>query len=202
MEQVKIGKFIAECRKNKNWTQAQLAEKLNITDRAISKWETGKGMPDTSIMLELCNELGISVNELLSGEMVKMDMYNQKAEETLLEMAKKEELQNKKMMMCEWVISILSSVSFIIILFVASYFVTNNMVRMILFILSFVILFVGVSFALMIETETGYYECKHCHNKYVPKYNQVYFAIHYGTTRYLKCPKCNKRSWNKKVLSK
>lgn len=67
MEQTKVGKFIAECRKNKNMTQAELAEKLNITDRAISKWETGKGMPDSSIMLELCNELDISVNELLSG---------------------------------------------------------------------------------------------------------------------------------------
>ena len=73
MNQVKIGKFIAECRKNKNMTQAELAEKLNITDRAISKWETGKGMPDSSIMLDLCNELKISVNELLSGEMISME---------------------------------------------------------------------------------------------------------------------------------
>ena len=64
MEQAKVGKFIAECRKNKNMTQAELAEKLNITDRAISKWETGKGMPDSSIMLELCHELDITVNEL------------------------------------------------------------------------------------------------------------------------------------------
>ena len=91
MEQVKIGKFIAECRKNKNLTQAQLAEKLNITDRAISKWETGKGMPDSSIMLDLCNELDISVNELLSGEIIKMEKYNQKAEENLLEMKKNKE---------------------------------------------------------------------------------------------------------------
>ena len=81
MEQIKIGKFIAECRKKKNLTQAQLAEKLNITDRAISKWETGKGMPDSSIMLELCNELNISVNELLSGEMIDMKNYNRKADE-------------------------------------------------------------------------------------------------------------------------
>lgn len=70
MNQIKIGKFISECRKEKNMTQAQLAEKLNITDRAVSKWETGRGMPDSSIMLELCSELGITVNELLSGEEV------------------------------------------------------------------------------------------------------------------------------------
>ena len=202
MDQVKIGKFIAECRKNKKLTQFQLAEKLNITDRAISKWETGKGMPDSSIMLELCNELDISVNELLSGEVIKMENYNKKAEENLLEMAKKEETQNKKMMMYEWVIGGISSVTFLVLMFTLSFAVENNIVKVILFILAFLVLIVGISFALKIETETGYYECKNCHNKYIPKYSQVYFAMHYGTTRYLKCPKCNKRSWNKKVLTK
>ena len=88
MNQVKIGQFISECRKSKNMTQAQLAEKLNITDRAISKWETGKGMPDSSIMLELCNELGITVNELLSGERISMNDYTKKMEENLLELKK------------------------------------------------------------------------------------------------------------------
>ena len=202
MDQVKVGKFIAECRKNKNLTQFQLAEKLNITDRAISKWETGKGMPDSSIMLELCNELGISVNELLSGEIIKMENYNQKAEENLLEMAKKEEMQNKKMMMYELVIGSLSSITFLILMFTLFFVVENIIARVILFVLAFLILIIGISFALKIETETGYYECKICHNKYIPKYSQVYFAMHYGTTRYLKCPKCNKRSWNKKVLTK
>ena len=91
MEQIKIGRFIAECRKKKNLTQAQLAEKLNITDRAISKWETGKGMPDSSIMLELCNELNISVNELLSGEMIDMKNYNRKADENLIKLQKQKE---------------------------------------------------------------------------------------------------------------
>ena len=202
MDQAKIGKFIAECRKNKNLTQFQLAEKLNITDRAISKWETGKGMPDSSIMLELCNELDISVNELLSGEVIKMENYNKKAEENLLEMTKKEETQNKKMMMYEWVIGGLSSITFLILIFTLSFAVENSITKIILFILAFIVLIIGISFALKIETETGYYECKICHNKYIPKYSQVYFAMHYGTTRYLKCPKCNKRSWNKKVMTK
>ncbi|MBQ8572260.1 MAG: helix-turn-helix transcriptional regulator, partial [Ruminococcus sp.] len=72
MDQIKIGKFISKCRKEKNLTQMQLAEKLGITDRAISKWETGKSLPDSSIMLELCEMLGITVNDLLSGEVVTM----------------------------------------------------------------------------------------------------------------------------------
>ena len=202
MDQIKIGKFIAECRKKNKLTQMQLAEKLNITDRAISKWENGKGMPDSSIMLELCNELKISVNELLSGEMIEMKDYNQIAEKNLLEMAKKEEVQNKKMMFYEMVIGYMSTVTFLILLFTASFAVENIVARIILFILAFLVLIVGVSFALKIETETGYYECQKCHHKYVPKYSKVYFAMHIGTTRYMKCPKCNERTWQKKVLSK
>lgn len=202
MNQITIGKFIAECRKKNNLTQMQLAEKLNITDRAISKWENGKSMPDSSIMLELCNELKISVNELLSGEMIEMKDYNQIAEKNLLEMAKKEEVQNKKMMFYEIVIGYMSSVTFLILLFTASFAVENIVARIILFILAFLVLIIGVSFALKIETETGYYECQKCHHKYVPKYSKVYFAMHIGTKRYMKCPKCNERTWQKKVLSK
>ena len=76
MNQIKIGRFIAECRKKSNLTQMQLAEKLGITDKAISKWERGVAMPDTSIMLELCDILCISVNELLSGEKINMENNN------------------------------------------------------------------------------------------------------------------------------
>ena len=91
MDQVKIGKFISECRKKANLTQMQLAEKLNITDRAVSKWETGKAMPDSSIMLDLCELLSISVNDLLCGEVVTMDSYNKELEKNLLEMIKQKE---------------------------------------------------------------------------------------------------------------
>ena len=93
MDQIKIGKFISECRKKNNLTQMQLAEKLNITDRAVSKWENGKAMPDSSIMLDLCNELKISVNELLIGEMIDMKEYDKKSEELLLELAKQDEIK-------------------------------------------------------------------------------------------------------------
>ncbi|MBR4832570.1 MAG: helix-turn-helix transcriptional regulator, partial [Butyrivibrio sp.] len=84
MNQIDIGKFIANCRKEKGLTQAQLAEKLNITDRAVSKWETGKSLPDSSIMLELSNILGVTVNELLSGERIEMNNYEEKVSENLI----------------------------------------------------------------------------------------------------------------------
>ena len=91
MKQTEIGEFIAKCRKEKKLTQAQLAEKLNITDRAVSKWETGKSMPDSSIMLELCEILGITVNELLSGEKIDMERYEKKVDENLIALKRKDE---------------------------------------------------------------------------------------------------------------
>lgn len=75
MDQERIGKFIASCRKEQNLTQANLAEKLGITDRAVSKWETGRSLPDASIMPELCAILDININELFSGERIGMDQY-------------------------------------------------------------------------------------------------------------------------------
>lgn len=200
MEQVKIGKFIAECRKNKNMTQAQLAEKLNITDRAISKWETGKGMPDSSIMLELCDELDITVNELLSGEMISMNEYNKKAEENLLELKKIDESKNKMLLQSEIVIGLLSAMAFLGVVILTNIFVENQTYISIIGICSFIIFFIGISFALKIEMIAGYYECKKCHHKYIPKYNDVFWSIHFARTRYLKCPECNQRSWSKKVV--
>lgn len=202
MNQVKIGKFIASKRKEQGLTQLQLAEKLCITDRAVSKWETGKSLPDASLMPELCKLLKITINDLLCGEVVSVENYNEKAEKALLEMVKKEEMQNKKLMMYENVIGFGSTISFLIQVLVAVFFVKNTTAQILLFILAFAFLIIGVSFALKIEAETGYYECQKCHNKYVPKYSSVYFAMHLGTTRYMKCPKCGKRSWQKKVMSK
>lgn len=95
MNQEMIGKFISSCRKDKGLTQMQLAEKLNITNRAVSKWETGKSVPDASIMLELCEILGISVNELLCGERISMENYPKKADENMLVMKKENEAINK-----------------------------------------------------------------------------------------------------------
>ena len=202
MDQLKIGKFIAQCRKNKNFTQAQLAEKLGITDRAVSKWETGKGLPDASIMLELCNELGISVNELLSGEVIEMENYNVKAEENLLEMKKQKEEADRKLLRLEWVIGYISTITFLVMIFVASYIQMPNLVRGIMIVFGIIVFFVGMDNCLKIEQTAGYYECGKCHHKYVPTYSQVFGTMHFGRTRYMKCPECGKRSWNKKVLSK
>lgn len=103
MNQEVIGKFISSCRKDKGLTQTQLAEMLNITNRAVSKWETGKSCPDVSIMLELCDILGITVNELLSGERIVMEDYQKKAEENLVELQSKKEKAQKSLLRVELV---------------------------------------------------------------------------------------------------
>ncbi len=202
MNQVKIGKFIAECRKKNNLTQMQLAEKLNITDRAISKWENGKAMPDSSIMLDLCNELKISVNELLSGEMIDMNNYNEIAEKTLLEMAKKEERQNKRLMTSMWTILITSAIFYIGILLLAVNTLEEGIMLGTIICISTIVFLIAGFIGLKFEVDAGYYECKNCHHKFVPTYKEVMFATHLATTRHLKCPKCHKRSWAKKVMSK
>lgn len=174
MDQIKIGKFIAECRKKNNLTQMQLAEKLNITDRAISKWENGKSMPDSSIMLDLCNELKISVNELLSGEVIKMEDYRKQAEENLLKMEKEKEEKDKQLLNLEVVIGYFSSITFLILIFVASFVEMPTWLRLILIIFGSIVFAVGVSKGIKIEQTAGYYECAKCHYKYVPEYFSVF----------------------------
>ena len=202
MEQVKIGRFIAECRKKENLTQMQLAEKLNITDRAVSKWETGKAMPDSSIMLELCEILKISVNDLLCGEVVTMDNYNKELENNLLEMIKQKEESDKRLLAVEWVVGILSVIVLLVPSLVAEYLPMEDWQKIALIFSGVIPAIVGFCFALKIEQVAGYYQCKECGYRYVPTYKAVNLAPHMGRTRYMKCPKCNKKSWQKKVISK
>ena len=202
MDQIKIGKFIAECRKKNNLTQMQLADKLNITDRAISKWENGKGMPDSSIMLDLCNELKISVNELLSGEILEMEVYNEKHEQNLIEMIKQKEEADRRLLRLEVIIGVITTIMFFALIVIASVAEMGNYVRFLIIIPTFLAFIAICCVMLRIEQVAGYYECNKCHYKYVPTYLSVNAAPHIGRSRYMKCPKCNKRSWQKKVISK
>ena len=122
MDQIKIGKFISEKRKEKKLTQMQLAEKLGITDRAVSKWETGKSLPDASIMLELCGLLDITVNDLLCGEVTSMKNYNENLEKNLIEMIKEKEEADKRLLSMETVLAMISSLFFFAMIGVGIYF--------------------------------------------------------------------------------
>ena len=202
MDQLKIGKFIADCRKQKNLTQMQLSEKLGITDKAVSKWERGVAMPDTSIMLELCDILSISVNELLSGEKIDMENNNQKNEQLLLDMAKELEKKNKTIWSSMWAIMIISITVLIAGIFIAAFLVPAGVWQLVTILCVCVVFFIPCLYALKLEVSVGAYKCKNCGCEIVPTYKEAMNAMHMGFTRYLKCPNCNKRTWCKKVLKK
>ena len=202
MDQVKIGKFIAERRKTVNLTQMQLAEKLNITDRAVSKWETGRAMPDSAIMLDLCKVLKITVNDLLTGEIVEMENYDKKTEEKLLELVKEKEQVDKRLLALEWVVGILSVIVLLTPIVLAAYLPMKDWQRIVVCFSGFIPGIVGFAFAIKIEQVAGYYKCANCGHCYVPTIKAVTWSMHMGRTRYMTCPKCGQKTWQKKVISK
>ena len=202
MDQLKIGKFIAECRKQKNLTQMQLSEKLGITDKAISKWERGIAMPDTSIMLELCEILEITVNDLLCGEKISMENNNQKNEQILLDMAKELEKKNKTIWNAMWTIMTVGIIGLIGGLTIIALFMPEGPWMIVAILTLCAVFLIPCFYALKLEVSVGAYKCKNCGHEIVPTYSEALWAMHAGTTRYLKCPKCNKCTWCKKVIKK
>lgn len=159
-------------------------------------------MPDSSIMLELCSVLKITVNDLLSGEVVVMDNYNEKLESNLIEVIKEKELADKRLLSLEIVIGVLSSLILFSLFFVVSFVPMSDWLRILLIILGLIPFIIGIAFAIKVEQVAGYYECAKCHHKYIPTYSSVLWSMHINRTRYMKCPKCNEKSWQKKVLHK
>ena len=188
-------------RKKKGLTQQQLADLLNVSNRAVSKWERGKNLPDASLMLELSKILGISVNELLNGEKILKSDYFTKAEDRLIKLQKKNNEYEKTLLLLEYVIGFSSSITFIILIYIASYLDMPVFIRVLLILIALIIFIVGCIYALRIERIAGYYECSKCKHKFIPTSKQMLFSMHMGRTRYIKCPKCKQVSWNKKVKS-
>ena len=200
MDLIKIGRFIADCRKEKKITQEQLAEKLYVTDRAVSKWERGLSLPDADKMLELCNILGISVNELLNGEKIMKEDYEKKTEELLVELAKKEEEKDKQLFANMWVLLISTFIFYVTILILGAITLGEGVPYGIITVVSTIIFVCVCFYALKIEVNVGYYECRKCYHKFKPSYLAALIAPHLHTTRYLKCPECGERTMAKKVL--
>ncbi len=202
MDQIKIGKFIASRRREQGMTQAVLAEKLGISDRAVSKWETGKSLPDSGIMLELCDILKINVNELLSGEKIMADSYDRRAEENLLAMKREMEEKNRQLLRTEYLVTVPAVLAGLALVFVACFVPMPMWPRVALLAFALVMIFAVAFVAVGIEQKAGYYECQSCGHRYVPTYWQTNLAPHAGRTRYMKCPECGKRSWQRKVLTR
>lgn len=202
MDQIKIGEFITAKRKENGLTQLQLAEKLNITDRAVSKWENGRSLPDSSIMLELCDILGITVNDLLYGEVVSMENYNKEMEKNMLELIKQKEEADRRLLSLEIVVGVICVVIMLALCITASYAPMDDWLRIVLIVCGFVPLLVATPFMIRIEQTAGYYACSKCGHKYIPTYKSVMWSPHMGRTRHMRCPQCNQKSWQKKVIKK
>ena len=203
MDQVKIGKFISNERKAKGYTQKQLSELLAISDKTISKWECGNGFPEASLLLPLCNELEITVNELLTGERISQQNYKKKAEENMVNMIREKE-ENKQKLLLTTMIGVISTITFVTLLLVVCFYtdVITLPIKMVLMVIAISVFGVGLYVAMWGDRKIGYFKYRNCNELFTPTFMQYNMGIHLLSTRYLKCPHCKTKTWCKKVMTK
>ena len=201
MDQIKIGKFIADERKRKGYTQKQLSEKLAISDKTISKWERGNGFPEVSLLLPLCNELEITVNELLSGERVSEEEYLKKAEENMVNLVR-ETQESKKKIVLSAMIAGLTIIATVPLFILSGMFEMPVWTRVLLMGIGFVIMVIGIAIACVLDREAGAFECPECKERFVPDMKSYVMGPHTITKRKLVCPYCGAHKYCKKVLTK
>ncbi len=201
MDQIKIGKFIADERKRKGYTQKQLSEKLEISDKTISKWERGNGFPEVSLLLPLCNELEITVNELLSGERVSEEDYRKKAEENMVNLVR-EAQESKKKIIISAIVAFFSLLASMPLFVIAKIGMFDIQTQVILIIIGVVVLFGGIIIACVLDNEAGAFECPDCKTRFVPDMKAYIMGPHTITKRKLVCPHCGAHKYCKKVLTK
>ena len=191
MDQIKIGKFIAEIRKEQNFTQRQLADTLSISDKTVSKWECGKGLPEVSLMIPLCDALQITVNDLLTGERVSEVDYQKKAEENMMNLIKENE-ENKKRKALSIICGVITIIAVCSLVVIASYIAIPTIARIALIVFAIITAVAGIGAAAMLEVKAGYYECPHCKALFVPTMGEYVKGYHTLTKRKLKCHECGK----------
>lgn len=199
MDYNKIGEFIASERKTQKLTQVKLAEKLFVSEKTISKWENGNGIPDTNTLPKLCEIFGVTLNELLSGERSNLKDV-QRQDKLLLDIAKELEQKNKLLWKSMIVIMIVSLVALFSGLFICSFLIPEGVWQILAVIAIAIIFLIPCFYALKLEVSIGAYKCNKCGTEIIPSYQEALNAMHMGTTRLLKCPRCKKRTWCKKVF--
>lgn len=191
MDQLKIGRFIAAERKRQGLTQRQLAEQLSISDKTISKWECGKGLPEVSLMLPLCKALQIGVNDLLSGERLCEDNYRKRAEENLMNLIE-ENRENKNRMLYSVLCVGVTVVAVAALVALASFLTIPVPARILLLLLAVLTGVTGIFVAAQLEWRAGCYECPHCKAQFVPSMRDYVKGYHTLTRRRLTCPHCGR----------
>jgi len=200
MDQKKTGEFIATLRKEKGLTQRELAEKLFISDKTVSKWECGKGLPELSLMLPLCKLLDINASELLAGQRLSLSEYKKEAEIVVMAYVKEKEEAKFRLRLMPFVL-ILTLLAGITLFTVAGYFEENTLIFTLLLIIGFVVLFLGAGIAFALEMRRAIFECQKCSHRFIPTRKAFLFSSHAHTAHRLKCPKCHQKSMCKRKLS-
>ena len=200
MDIEKIGKFIAERRRALGLTQRELAERLSVSDKTVSKWECGNGLPDASLMLPLCGLLSISVNELLSGELLDEVSYKKHAEENMMRLID-ERKENKRKLILEFVVVMITLLASCTLIMVSGLAMIETWLRITLIIIAVITMFGGIFVAAVLEMTAGYFECTKCGTYFLPTKTAYIMGAHTITRRHLKCPCCGKRTWARRRLS-
>lgn len=193
MNQIQIGRFIAASRKTQGLTQRQLADKLGISDKTVSKWERGKGLPEVGLMLPLCASLDITVNDLLSGERVSDANYQKKAEKNMMDLMKENE-ENKRWMLLSVICAVITVIAVCALVVIASLLEMPVIVRVALLIFAAAVAATGIGAAAVLDVKAGCYQCPHCHAVFVPTMAQYVKGLHTLTRRRLTCPGCGRTS--------
>lgn len=201
MDIVKIGLFIKSLRKEKALTQREVAERLNVSEKTISKWETGKGFPDIGLMLPLCQTFDISMNELLSGERLDEKQYIEKAEENIASLVNDRTSPRKKIIIST-ISCIFAALSSIALILISAFYITRTWLRIVTIGIALTVIISNAAVILLVAVSTEIYKCEKCGGKFVPMPSAYFFATHTFSKRYLKCPYCGKKSWNKSRLRK
>lgn len=200
MDQLITGKFIAQMRKERGLTQRQLADALLISDKTVSKWECGNGLPDVSLMLPLCELLEITVNELLTGKRLTPSEYQKNAENNIMQLIKEKE-EAKFRIILGAIVAGLTLVAGVALILVAGLTEISNSIRVLLIVLAVVIMFGGLGVSLVLDMRRATFECRRCGKRFIPTPGAYIMGMHTIKTRYLKCPECGKRSWCIRRLS-
>lgn len=172
-------------------TQKQLADALSISDKTVSKWECGKGLPEVSLMLPLCEALRITVNDLLTGARVSEVEYQKKAEENMMNLMKENE-ENKKRMVLSIVCGLVTIIAVCALVVIASYIEMPTAARVAMIMFAIVTGVAGVGAAAALEVKAGYFECPHCNALFVPTMGEYVKGYHTLTKRKLTCHACGK----------
>ena len=201
MDQKKIGNFIAKLRKEKGMTQRELADRLCVSDKTVSKWECGNSLPEITLLGTLCEALDSNVNELLSGEKIVDTEYSKKAEENIVNLVKEAQESKKKIVMSALVAGLVI-IAAVPLFVVAGAFDMEVWLRIILMGIGIVIMIIGIAIACILDREAGAFECPECKERFVPDMKSYVMGPHTFTKRKLTCPNCGSTKYCKHVLTK